>query len=48
MEWYSGFEENYESKMIDDVEATVTRYYGVDEVTELTRDFKGNWWQAMI
>jgi len=33
-----GFEENYESKIIDDVEATVTRYYGVDEVTELTRE----------
>ena len=33
-----GWEENYESKIIDDVEATVTRYYGVDEVTELTRE----------
>ena len=33
-----GLEENYESKIIDDVEATVTRYYGVDEVTELTRE----------
>ena len=33
-----GLEENYESKIIDDVEANVTRYYGVDEVTELTRE----------
>ena len=33
-----GLEENYESKIIDDVEATVTRYYGVDEVTELSRE----------
>ena len=33
-----GLEENYESKIIDDVEATVTQYYGVDEVTELTRE----------